>query len=79
MSTNVSNKLNVKSTQMRRTIDLLEKELVESVQIRKKNNDMAFVTKGIALKRKCEERKPDLAILETQVLNLIEKRKKLSS
>ena len=72
-------KLKVKSTQMRRTIDLLEKEFVESVQTGEKNNDMAFVTKGIALKRKCEEHKSDLAILEKEVLNLIEKRKKLSS
>ena len=50
-------KLTVKSTQMRRTINLLEKEFVESVQIGEKNNGMAFVTKGIALKRQCEERK----------------------
>ena len=40
---------------------------------------MAFVTKAIVLKRKCEEHKSDLAILEKEVLNLIEKRKKLSS
>ena len=40
-----TNKLNVKTTQMRRTIDLLEKEFPESIQIGEKNNDMAFVTK----------------------------------
>ena len=63
---------------MRRTIDFLEKEFVESVQIGEKNNGMTFATKGIALKIKCEEHKSDLSILEKEVLNLIEKRKKRS-
>ena len=42
---------------------MLEKEFVESVELGEKNNNMAYVSKGIALKRKCDEHKVILLIV----------------
>ena len=48
-------KLKSRCVQMSQTIDPLEKEFLECIEMSEKNNDMTFVIKGNCLKRKTVE------------------------
>lgn len=62
---------------VKRAIDLMEKDISESMLLAESKHDLAYVIKGNALKRKCDESKKDLKILEDQYSNLEEKKRKL--
>ena len=71
-------KFKSRSVQVSQTIDVLEKEFLEFVEIAEKNNDMTFVIKVNCLNRKSIEIKSDLKLLNKEYENLKEKKKKLS-
>ena len=69
-------KLKSRSAQMSQTIDHLEKEFLECIEMAEKNNDMALLIKGNCLKWKSIEIKSDLKLLDKEYKNLKEKKKK---
>ena len=56
---------------------MMEKEYVECMELAEKKNDMSFVIKGNGLKRKCDDKKQDIDVLEKQIQELEAKKKKL--
>ena len=70
-------KLKAKCDQMQRAIDIMEKEFVDCTEKTEARNDMSLVIKGNGLKRKSEQTKGDLKLLQDEYGKLDEKRKKL--
>ena len=62
---------------LKKAIAAMENEFVLCIQQAEKKNDMSMVIKGNWLKRKSEESKGDLKILEEQLSALEEKKRKL--
>ena len=56
---------------------MLDLDFVQCIKLAEEKNDMSLVKKGNALKRKSEETKSELEILNSQLKVLKEKRQKL--
>ena len=63
---------------LKKAINIMESEFVECIKQAELENNKTLVIKGNALKRKSEETKQDLSALEKQLLELNEKKRKLS-
>ena len=63
---------------LKKAINIMESEFVECIKQAELENNKTLVIKGNALKRKREETKQDLSALEKQLLELNEKKRKLS-
>ena len=62
---------------LKKAIAAMENEFVLCIEQAEKKNDMSMGIKGNGLKRKSEESKGDLKILEEQLSALEEKKRKL--
>ena len=58
---------------------MMKSEFIDCVTMAEKKNDMSYVIKGNALKRKSETTSEELKLLEKELLVLEEKKKKLLS
>ena len=58
---------------------MMKSEFIDCVTMAEKKNDMSYVIKGNALKRKSETTSEKLKLLEKELLVLEEKKKKLLS
>ena len=76
LSTDI-NKIKVKCDQFKKAISMMESEFVDCITMAEKKNDMSYVIKGNALKRKSETTSEELKLLEKELLVLEEKKKKL--
>ena len=54
---------------------MMESEFVDCITMAEKKNDMSYVIKGNALKRKSEKTSEELKLLEKELLVLEEKKK----
>ena len=68
-------KLKAKCDQMQRAIDIIEKEFVDCIEKAEARDDMSLVIKGNGLKRKREQTKGDLKLLQDEYEKLDEKKK----
>ena len=68
-------KLKAKCDQMQRAIDTIEKEFVDCIEKAEARDDMSLVIKGNGLKRKREQTKGDLKLLQDEYEKLDEKKK----
>ena len=59
-------KLKAKCDQMQRGIDIMEKEFVGCIEKAEARNDMSLVIKGNGLKRKSEQTKGHLKLLQDE-------------
>ena len=57
-------KLKAKCDQLQRAIDIMEKEFIDCMEKAEARNDMSLVIKGNGLKRKSEQAKGDLKLLQ---------------
>ena len=78
LSTDI-NKIKVICDQFKKAIIMMESEFVDCVTMAEKKNDMSYVIKDNALKRKSENISEELKLLEKELLLLEEKKKKLLS
>ena len=59
---------------MERAIDIMEKEFTDCIKKAEARNDMSLVIKGNGLKRKSEQAKGDLKLLQDEYEKLDEKK-----
>lgn len=69
--------LSSKCKTLERTIQMLDTEIVQCIKTAEEKDDMTLVKKGNALKRKSENTKSELDILNGQIKDLKEKRRKI--
>ena len=70
-------KLKEQCDAIKKSIVIMEKDVGESMELAEKKQEWAYVMKSNALKRKCEETRGDLKVLEEQYSVLAEKKKRL--
>ena len=74
-----THKIKVKCDQFKKAISMMDSEFVDCITMVEKKNDMNYVIKGNALKRKSEKTSEELKLLEKELLVLEEKKKELIS
>ena len=70
-------KLRVQRRQLEKTVDMMEEKFVECIRLAEEENDFSFVSKGNGLKRKSSEIKDTMKVIDKELNNLEEKKKKL--
>ena len=70
-------KLRVQRRQLEKTVDMMEEEFVECIQLAEEKNDLSFVYKGNGLKRESSEIKDTMKVIDKELHNLEEKKRKL--
>ena len=70
-------KLTVHRRQLEKTVDMMEEEFVECIRLAEEKNDLSFVYKGNGLKRKSTEIKDTMTVIDKELHDLEEKKRKL--
>ena len=70
-------KIRVQRKQLEKTTNMLEEEFVECVRLAEVKNDLSYVCKGNGLKRKSSEIKEKNKVIDEQLFDLEEKKRKL--
>ena len=70
-------KLRVQRRQLEKTVDMMEGEFVECVRLAEEKNDLSFVYKGNGLKRKSSKVKGTMKVIDKELHDLEEKKRKL--
>ena len=76
LSTDI-NKIKVKCDQFKKAMSVMESEYVDCITMTEKKNDMSYIIKGKALKRKSETTSEELKLFKKELLVLEEKKKKI--
>ena len=56
---------------------MMESEIVDCITMAETKNDMSYIIKGNALKRKSEKTREELKLLQKELLKLEEKKKRI--
>ena len=70
-------KLRVQRRQLEKTVEMMEEEFVECIQLAEEKNDLSFVYKGSGLKSKNSEIKDTMKVIDKELLDLEETKRKL--
>ena len=70
-------KLRVQRRQLEKTVDMMEEEFVECIHLAEEKNDLSFVYKGNGLKRESSEIKDTMKVIDKELHDLEEKKRKL--
>ena len=62
---------------LERAVEMMESEFVECIRLAEDKDDMAYVHKGLGLKRKSTETKDNMKVVEKEMQGLEEKRRNL--
>ena len=68
-------KLKVKRGQLERAVEMMEREFVECIRLADDKDDMAYVHKGLGLKRKSTETKDSIEVVEKEIQKNLKKRR----
>ena len=60
-------KLKVKRGQLERAVEMMESEFVECIRLAEDKDDMAYVHKGLGLKRKSTETKDNMKVVKNEI------------
>lgn len=69
-------KLQLKQKQVQKTIIIMEAQFIECMKLAGKESDLSFVIKGNAFKRKSDQAKQDIQVLEEELVELKKQGKK---
>ena len=72
-------KLNQKIKTAKKATEMMEKEVIECMELAEKKSDLSYVKKGNGVKRKSSETKQEVELLEKQIGEPEKKKKKLLS
>ena len=72
------NEMVLRKTSLADFCDSMDKEFLELANKAEKNRDLNLLSKGTALKRKADERRPELLVLQSQIDALLTKKRKLT-
>ena len=70
-------KLKVKQGQLERAMEMMESEFVECIRLAEDKDDMAYVHTRLGLKRKSTETKGSMKVVEKEIQELQENKRKL--
>ena len=70
-------KLRAQRRQLEKTVDMMEEEFVECIRLAEERNDLSFSYKGNGLKRKSSEIKDTMKVIDKELHDLEEKKRKL--
>ena len=62
---------------MNKSIETMDRNFVDCMILAERNNDLALVRKSNELKRKCNKTKDARSLIEKQIVDLKEKKRKL--
>ena len=69
-------KLKKQCNAIKRAIDIIEKDTEESMRLAESKQNLLYVIRSDASKRKCDESNADLTVLENQYSDLERKKRK---
>ena len=70
-------KIKQQVNQMNKSVEMMGHHFVDYMILAERNNDLALVRKGNELKRKCNKTKYARSLIEKQIVDLKEKKRKL--
>ena len=72
-------KMKQQVNQMNKSIEAMARDFVDCMILAERNNDLALVRKGNELNRKCNETEDAGSLIEKQIADLKEKKRKLAA
>ena len=76
--TNEINSYQKECDRLKETCQVLEKDFVRLIKESEEKKDFDFIFKATALKRKCEDKEPEMKNLQDKITSLKAKRQKMS-